>query len=62
MKGPANAIGINAKNIGHRKATLRKTKTAATDKLDTAIFTKSRCLRWITRKMFNSRSRDMALE
>jgi hypothetical protein len=45
MKGPVNAIGISAKNAGHRKAKLRKTKTAATDKLKTAIFTKSPCLR-----------------
>jgi len=44
MNGPVNAIGISAKNIGHRKATLRKTNTAATDKLNPAIFTKSRCL------------------
>jgi hypothetical protein len=45
MNGPVNAIGISARNIGHRKATLRKTNTAATDKLNTTIFKKSWCLR-----------------
>jgi hypothetical protein len=42
MKGPVNAIGISAKNIGQRKTTLRKTKTAATNKLNAMIFMKSR--------------------
>jgi hypothetical protein len=45
MNGPVNAIGISARNIGHRKAMLRKTNTAVTDRLNATIFTKSRCLR-----------------
>ena len=61
-KGPVSAIGIRAKNSGQRKAALNTAKAAETVMLRAASLMKSRCLRWMTRKISNSKLRPIALE
>jgi hypothetical protein len=57
MKGPVSASGMTAKKSGQRNPMLSRKRAAQSARLRAESLMKSRCLRWMTRKMSNSKFR-----